>query len=125
MRPMFSVQEKRSGIDYSFVFQPVDTAGLVRDLIATFAVTHRCDIDGDDTDDPNRTSSLGFEAYELPFICFPSETPVEITFFCTVEDEMINTAINQLYHAFLRPRSVGPVALCVGVVRDRWVQLDQ
>ena len=106
------------------MFQAANTAGLVRDLIATFVVTHRCDIDGDDTDDPDRISSLSFEAFGLPFICFPSQRPVEITFFCTVEDDMINTAINQLYHAFLRPRAVGPVALYVGVVRDRWVQLD-
>jgi hypothetical protein len=122
---MFSVHEQRSGIDYSFVFQVVDTAGLIRDLIATFAVTHSRNIDGEDTDDPREISSLGFEAYGLAFICFPSETPVEITFFCTIEDEMINTGINQLHDAFLCPRAVGPIALCVGVVRDRPVQPDE
>jgi hypothetical protein len=121
---MFSVQEQRSGIDYSFVFQTADTAGLVRDLTATFTVTHSFNVDGDDTDDPREICSLGFEAYGLAFVCFPSETPVEITFFCTIDDEIINTGINQLYSEFLRPRAVGPIALCVGVVRDRPEQSD-
>jgi hypothetical protein len=121
---MFSVHEQRSGIDYSFVFQAADTSGLVRDLTAAFAVTHSRNLDGDDTYDPREIASLCFEAYGLAFVCFPSETPVEITFFCTIEDEMINTGINQLHRAFLRPRAVGPIALFVGVVRDRPVQSD-
>jgi hypothetical protein len=122
--PLFSVEEQRSGMDYSFVFQAADTAGLVRDLIAAFDVTHRRNVDGDDTDDPREISSLGFEAYGLSFICFPCETPVEITFFCTVDDEMINTGINQLHCAFLRQRAIGPIALFAGVGRDRPVHSD-
>jgi hypothetical protein len=106
------------------VFQAADTAGLVRDLIAAFDVTHRRNLDGDDTDDLHEVSSLGFEACGLAFVCFPRESPVEITFFCTVYDEMINTGINQLYRTFLRARAVGPIALCVGVSRERPVQSD-